>query len=564
MRLKILRLIIFALFAVIMLGLIQTQIIQNDYYYSLSTNNRIRVIPLQEHRGRILDRNGAIIAGNRISFDLLIIPQEIKDKDGLFEYLGKTLGREKEELVKSYQKKMLAPFTPVEIAKDISRNQAIVLEENRFRFPGMIIQTSAKRFYPFGNVNAHLLGYVGKIDQSRITELKDYGYTMQSIIGYSGIEEYYDRYLKGENGGLQIEVNNRGQQVRVLGLKESINGQDIQLTVDNRLQKAAAELLRDKKGAVIVMDLDSGEVLGLVSAPSFEPNNFVSGKGVSEFFQNPNKPLLNRAIQGQYPPGSVFKIITAITALENHKITPQTSFTCTGAYQLGRRSFHCMHEHGLQDFWQGIAHSCNVYFFNVGAIVGPEAMTKYARMLGLGSLTHIDLPHEESGFIPGQPQKRWYKGDALNMAIGQGEILATPLQLLKMLSYVVSDGNEIAPHILKAVNSVAVEQKLITRNPNVHIDNSNLNTLRKGLKEVVKSESGTARQLDIEGLSVLGKTGTAQAPGGKSAHAWFVGLCSSEKKRIVFCIFIENGVSSYYACQLAKDLLLFMKNEKIL
>ncbi len=570
MRLKFIRLIVSFLFFLIVLALVRTQIIKGSKYFSLSQNNSIRVIALEEKRGRIFDRNGVALADNHSSFDVMVIPQEIKDKNRLFGYLSKVLSQDKEKLLKRYRQRMRAPFDPVVIARDVSKEAAIMVEEEKFRFPGLLVKKGYERYYPFSSVNAHILGYVGKINRSRITHLKDYGYNMQSIVGYSGIEEYYDDILSGEAGGLQVEVNNRGEQVRVLGSKAAVNGGDMTLTIDNRIQKIAADLLAGQRGAIIVMDFDNGEILGMASAPSFDPNHFVDGSlEVNALFSDKNAPLINRAVGGRYPPGSVFKIPVAVAALESHKITEHTSFLCEGVYVFGKREFRCSHTHGVQDLIAGIAHSCNIYFFNAGLILGPEIMSRYARMLGLGSLTGVDLPYEAKGLIMEGPQRRskptqrFYRGDILNMSIGQGDTLVSPLQLSVMMAAVANEGKIVKPHLIQSIAGEKVVQENVTAS-GVSISQSTFAVVKKGLEQAVKLESGTAHLLDIEGLSVFGKTGTAQSSGELAHHAWFVGFCPSGKTRIVFCVFLEHGGASYNACMMARNLLIALQQEQIL
>ena len=567
MHLKIIRLIFVSLFLSLAFSLVFIQLIQGTYYYNLSTNNRIRVMPIEGRRGQIFDRNGVAIADSRVSFDVAVIPQEVKDQEELLEYVSGVLQKDREDLARTFKKRIQAPFEPVVIAEDIRRETAIVLEENKFRFPGLIIKVSSRRYYPFGFVNAHLLGYLGKIDRSSLTQLKDYGYTIQSVIGYSGIEKYYDAYLKGEVGGLQIEVDHRGQQVRLLSLREPTKGEDVVLTIDNRIQTMATEALSGHRGAIVMMDLDSGEILGMVSAPSFDPNLLTSGK-VGNIFFDSSAPLLNRAISGLYPPGSVFKVPVAVGALQTGKINPHTSFLCNGSYHLGNRQFECAHTHNIQDLNQALAHSCNVYFFNTGLILGPELMAKYARMLGLGALTNVDIPYEATGLVPDRTQKKisrrqyWYQGDTLNFSIGQGDVLVTPLQLVSMMSIVANDGEAIQPHLLKAVGRQ--NYVLSQHQPRIPVGKKIYEIVKNGLKAAVEDQEGTARLLDIEGLQVLGKTGTAQTSGGRPNHAWFVGFCPSAKTKIVFCVFLEHGGWSTNACEVTKELLLRMMKEKIL
>ena len=567
MRVKIIRLIIIGLFLIIALDLVYIQAIRGGYFYHLSKNNRIRVVPVEGKRGRIFDRYGTVLADNRSSFNVMLIPQEIKDQGKLFRYLSKVLEIDQKRLQKKFKQKLFAPFAPVIIAEDIEKEVAIVLEENKFRFPGLFVQMSVKRLYPFKDVGAHVLGYVGRINRSKIERLKDYGYTPQDVIGYSGIEEYYDNYLKGEGGGSQIEINSRGQQVRLLSLKESRSGQDITLTIDNNIQKIAAALLSDQHGAIIVMDIKSGEILGLVSSPSYDPNIFVDStkrNKVSAVFSDSLAPLLNRAISGQYPPGSVFKIPVALAALDMSKITSYTSFLCPGGYKTGDREFHCAHIHGDQNLTEAIVHSCNVYFYNLGVVLGVDLLNKYAQMLGLGAITNIDLPFEESGLIPSREQKRnacqqrWYKGDTLNFSIGQGDTLATPLQLVQLMATVARNGEKVQPHL---INTVDVERNV--PKSLIDIQSEKFELIKVGLRSAVSDSSGTAHLLDISGLSVCGKTGTAQTSGGRKHHAWFVGYSNLDTKKIAFCVFLEHGGSSYNACRVARKLLLDLKEKQI-
>lgn len=567
MRLKIIRLIISALFLLVTAKLIHTQVIVGQDYYRQSLSNSIRVVSIEGKRGRIFDRNGTVLVDNRVTFDVVVVPQDIRDKEALFGYLSKILSREKEKLQKTFRQKTISPFAPVVLAKNVSRETAIKIEENKFRFPGLFVQENIRRYYPFGETSAHLLGYVGKISRSRLTQLKEYGYAIKDTVGYSGVEEHYDQFLRGEDGGLQIEVNNQGKQVRVLGFRDSTKGRDITLTVDSRVQQMGVQSLEGRRGAVVVMDSETGEILGMTSVPSFDPNLFVEGSPeLSQFFTDSAAPLLNRAISGQYPPGSTLKITNAIAALEEKKINPDTSFFCPGYYLLGKRQFRCSHEHGTQNLIEGIAHSCNVYFFNVGLMIGPQMINKYARLFGLGEVTNIDLPSEAKGLISDKPRRqrdqRWYKGDILNISIGQGDVLVTPIQLIRMMTAVIRGGEFIHPHVLRAVGQDNAEQP--SERQHAQVSEETLEILKKGLRGAVEDPAGTARILNIEGLPVLGKTGTAQSSGDKDHHAWFVGYCPSAKTKIVFCVFLEHGGSSYNACAVARNLLLQMKQEEIL
>lgn len=571
MRFKTLRIILVVCFLILGLDLIYIQLLKGNYFYDLSVNNRIRVIPLEGQRGKIFDRNGLLLADSRLSFNVVVIPQDIVDYDLLFGYLSQALKEPKDKLLQRFHQRRYAPFAPVIIAEDIEKHLAMAMEENKFRFPGLYIQEDFRRWYPYGKSVSHVLGYVGKIDSQKIKKLKHYGYSRQSVIGYTGVEEYYDRYLIGKEGGKQIEVNSRGQQVRLLGVREPERGKNIQLTIDARIQEAALKALADRAGVVVMIDIDSGEVLCLLSAPSYDPNVFSDskkGKERAQLFIDARSPMLNRTISGQYPPGSVFKTVIAFAGLMEKVINMNTIFHCPGYYKLGRRRFKCAHVHYDQNIVQAIGHSCNVYFYNVGLKLGPDTIHQYAQRFGLGELTHIDLPSEEKGFIPnskrriGKYNQGWYKGDTLNYSIGQGDVLATPVQITRMMATIASGGKVLQPHVLKGIGGesfVTTSVQKVLRLPK-----DVLNIVREGLRAAVIDHHGTARQVDLNGLEIYGKTGTAQTVPGKDTHAWFAGYNLQGKKRFAFCVFLEYGGSSYYAVRTTRDLLKALRAEDII
>jgi penicillin-binding protein 2 len=568
MRLKIFSIIIALLFFILFLGLAYIQLIRGGFYYDLSENNHIRLIELDALRGTIFDRNGVILADNKLTFDVAIVPQEFKDKN--LPRLSKLLDVEVASIRKKIQSGYTAPFAPIVVAKNIKKTQAILIEQEEFNLPGVIVQLRPQRYYPQRSAGAHILGYVGLIDRSKITKLKNYGYKISDIVGYSGVEEYYDAYLRGEDGGIQVEVDNRGRQLRVLGVRPSIKGKNMTLTIDARIQQAAADLLENNRGAIVVMHPETGEVLALVSSPSFDPNHFTiehSPKKINDLLNNYRSPMLNRAISAAFPPGSVFKIIVTLAALGTKKASANTSFVCRGEFSVGSRTFACWNTHGIQDLLQAITHSCNVYFYNLGLLVGPDILTKYAKEARLAEKTQIDLPFEEKGNIPDRIQRKltrnegWYKGDTANFAIGQGEVLVTPLQTARLIAAIANAGALCRPQVVKYIENEQINKiKFIGQLP---FNKSDLDFLKRALRNVVASETGTANILEIDNLKVAGKTGTAQAGKGKS-HAWLVGFCPSNKPKIAFCIFLEYGGSSYNAVVMARSLLNFMYSEGIL
>jgi len=558
------------MFFIIAVDLFYIQVIKGSFYYKQSVNNRIRVIPLEAPRGVIRDRNGIVLADNRLSFNVTIIPQDIKKREKLFDFLSQILKEDKTSILQRVWQRKITPFAPVVVAEDVDKKVAMILEENKFRFPGLYIQESFKRHYSFKGDMSHVLGYVGKINRSEIERLKDYGYTSQNIIGKSGVEEYYDQFLRGQEGGLQVEVNNKGQQVRLLSLREPVKGQDIMLALDHRMQTAAAKALGDKHGSIIIMNRDTGEIMTMVSKPSFDPNIFTDvrlKKKKRILFTDPTAPLLNRAIQGLYPPGSVFKLVLSSAGLDSHSITEYTTFTCPGSYKLGRRRFRCAHTHGQQNLFEGISHSCNVYFYNLGLKLGPDIISKYARLYNLGQLTYIDLPGEEKGQIPSRMQRKikfnrgWYKGDTLNYSIGQGDILVTPIQIVRLVATIARRGRVVQPHIIDSIGS----QKMVKFSTvkNIRLEERVFDVIQTGMRLAVTDSAGTARRFNKNGLVMAGKTGTAQSAPTKDHHAWFVGYNKQGKIKVVFCVFLEYGGSSYNAVSIAEDLFEELKNEEI-
>lgn len=559
MRIGTYRLIIFFLFAVLALFLFFVQALRGPYYYRLSQRNSIRLIPQEAYRGRVWDRNDNVMADNILSFDAVLVPQEVKDKAKIFARLSGLLGVDAASLSRLYERSYLNPFTPIALARGISKTTAITIEEGSFDLPGLHVELNARRFYPFGPTAAHVLGYMGEIDKSRITKLKDYGYDIKDKVGYSGLEEYLDFYLRGEKGGQQVEVDSRGRQVRILGYKPPSKGRDVGITIDLELQQIADGLLRDRRGAVVILDAVTGEIIVMSSSPSFDPNIFVDRKdkkALNWVLSSEEAPLFNRAVSGQFPPGSVFKVVTALAAHRAKKFTPSTTYTCTGSLRVGNRYFKCWAEHGPQDFYQAMGHSCDVYFYRLGLSAGPDFLNQTAHDLGLASATGVDLPQESQGFIPSKIWKRlkfldgWYDGDTANFAIGQGAVLTTPLQLTRMMAAVGNGGNLVTPHLTRSVDGVSVEIKPAKR---VKIPQEALDLVRRSLRFPVSLADGTAHDLDIKGWDVCAKTGTAQVTGSLS-HGWVAGFFPEKNARYAFCVFLENIGTSHYACSFAKVL----------
>lgn len=549
MRGKILTTIISVFFALLALALFYTQILRFHYYYRLSKNNSIRIVPIDGPRGNIFDRNGVPLVTNRLSFDVAIVYQELKDRAGLARILNEVLGMSNREILEALEKSRQRPYAPVVIAEDIDKEKAIALEEASLDADGIVVQTRSRRNYIYDNIGSHIFGYLSQVTEEELEKMKDYGYRMRDLVGRDGLEKYYDSYLKGIDGGTQIEVDNRGREMRVLGLKEPSSGKDLYLTIDIALQSTCDKLLGEHQGAIIVMDPKDGGVLALVSHPAFDPNIFVKPKTSDErsnlLKDRIGRPLSNRAISGLYPPGSVFKIVTASAALETGKITPGTHFFCSGSYKLGNAKFDCWKEEGhqSQNIIGGLTNSCNVFFYNTGRVAGVDSIEGFAKSFGFGRPTGIDLPDEVKGVVPGRMWKKlykkenWYEGETLNYAIGQGYLLATPIQILGMMTVMASEGNLVRPYLVKRIGSIYAA---VYKQKNISLKESTIGKVREGLFEVVNNENGTGRRAKIDGVIIAGKTGTAQNPQGRT-HAWFTGYAPYNDPGICLVVFLEHG-----------------------
>jgi len=558
------------MFVVLLIGLADLNVLQGAKFRRLSKNNCIRLISQSGTRGNILDRNGKIIAGNRISYDVMILPQEPSQLDRAIAAVSRILGAESKELKAAFKKNFVSSSLPTTVANNIEPRKAIILEEYKVEEPSIIIQPKPLRYYPHGSSACHVIGYVNEIDRWRLTKLEDYGYKTKDIVGFGGVEEKYDYYLRQEEGGLSVEVNHRGKFTRVLGFQPPVNGRDVQLTLDIRVQKIAEEALSGRKGAVILMDPQSGEILALANYPDYNPSVFVNKRPalISALFNNPDSPLVNRAIQSSYPPASVFKVVLASAGLELKKINLSTNFVCPGWAMVGARKFSCWDTHGAQDIIRAIAHSCDVFFYKTGLLLGGQNIHDYAIKLGLGRPSGFDLPYETGGFIPSplwrkiNKFQKWYDGDTANLSIGQGECLTTPLQLTAMMAVFANQGYLPAPYIIKAVGGLDLEKKKKRLSP-VAFKKGTIEAVRRGLREVVSDARGTGNALSALPVAVAGKTGTAQVSRGLS-HAWFVGFFPYDKPKYVICVFLENGGPGHAASVIARQIIEKMNNQGLI
>jgi penicillin-binding protein 2 len=570
MRIKAVYIFLSLIFLSLVLWLFNLQIIRGNSLRDSSEKNCIRLIAQPGARGLILDRQGEVIVGNALTYDLMVLPQGNDRLSKTLAAAAKILGVDAQDLRKTYKKNYVALFMPVAIVNNLELKKAIALEELKMDFPEIFIQAHPLRDYPYGDMGCHLIGYLNEIDHWRLTKLNDYGYKNKDIVGYSGVEEKYDYYLREEDGALSVEVDHRGRFTRVLGYRPAQSGKDIQLTIDLGIEKIAHECLGDRKGSVIMMNPYTGEIICLVSSPGFSPEVFIKKNNsmIARLFSDPNKAMINRAISGTYPLGSVFKPVVASAALEMKKINQSTSYVCSGGMNVGRRRFNCWDTHNRQDLLGAIARSCDVFFYHTGLLLGAQAIHDYALKFGYGRLTEIDLPYEVAGFVPDPLWKKisrmqtWYDGDTANFSIGQGDLLVTPIQALRMMGVFASEGLLVRPYVVKNIDGEDVfqYQRKIAK---VNLQKKNIDIVREGLRKVVTEEDGTANMLSSLAVEVAGKTGTAQAARGAS-HGWFAGFFPFNNPKYAVLVFLENGGSGHAAAALARQIIEKMSEEKLL
>ncbi|MCD6407524.1 penicillin-binding protein 2, partial [bacterium] len=527
------------LLLVLLLRSFYLQIVRYSYYYQLSIKNCIRTIETGTPRGIIYDRNMRIIAKDTPCLNLVFVPYDLKDIEKESEILSKIISYSKETIIKKFKRRYFNPYDRIILKRKLTEKEVSLIEENSMRLPGIFVQEGLTRKYPLGKKAAHLIGYTGEITPIQLKLLKSKGYKQGDIIGQQGIEKYYEEYLRGIPGGIQVEVDALGHQRKILGKKASIPGNNLILTIDQTIQEICYEELGGRIGCVIAEDPRNGQILAMVSKPSFDPENVVL------YFNKEGNPFLNRAIQGQYPPGSIFKIITEIASLETGVIEEYDRIECTGEIEIGDRVFHCWKEegHGWVDINLALPFSCNIFFGVIGMKVGVPKILEYAREFELGKPTGIDLPGEKSGYLPTR-----YETDPLNLSIGQGALLTTPIQLLSLISTVANGGNIWKPYIVKKIVSprgeVIKEFHPVIRKT-VYISSETMEILKRGLRNVVVF--GTGVLANVEGLEVAGKTGTAQRAHRElelQPHGAFVCYAPADNPKIALVVYLDSASSA--------------------
>ena len=543
----------------------QLQGVEGESFRALSENNRLRLKRTPPLRGIIYDRQMRVLVDNRPAFNIVLVPEDVRDVsvtlNTLAGYLGDPALLSTTTLPRDLRR---LPYQGVVLAQDVTRSVLVAVEAHQGDLPGVSIEVGSKRVYPTDGFAAHLFGYVGEANARELERFPKY--RLGDMVGKFGIEKRWENELRGHGGGQQIEVDANGQRLRVLDEQEAKTGDSLVLTIDTDLQHAAEDAFKGKEGAMVVLGVNTGEVLAMVSRPAFDPNLFSRGIRVEEWHslvEDPLRPLNNRAIQGQYPPGSTFKVIMAAAALEKGVIKPETRFFCSGGLPFGRHVFHCWRRrgHGSLNLQQAIAHSCDVYFYQIGQKLGIQNIADYARLFGMGKPLGVGLDHEASGLIPDAAWKGkflkapWLPGETFSVVIGQGYVTATPLQLAVVAATVANGGTVYRPHLVKrtvGVGGQTVKEYTpeVIAETNIHPEV--LQLVRDGMRDVVNSSGGTGIKAKLADVVVAGKTGTSQVISGTRGkgkvlprqyrdHAWFLAFAPYEAPEVAVACLIEHA-----------------------
>ncbi len=554
-RLFILTIIYTALVFLLIGRLWYIQVVMGEHYKSVAQGNRVRFLRLKATRGLIYDRSGAPLAVNLPSFGLSIIPASLGDDSSLKRFLkdlSAEIGIPYKEIWRNYRRRVRSRYWPVLLVDNLTLPQIVDIRDWLSSHAFLSVEAGSRRFYPWGGLFSHVLGYTAEISEKELKSYGEMGYRGGDQIGKMGLEKVYEEYLRGIDGYKEIEIDALGREISVLDRLPPRRGYDLILNIDRHLQKVAYDALGDSRGCVIVMDPRDGSVLAMVSKPSFDPNRFVWGIDPYEWraiIGNPLHPMLNRATQAELPPGSLFKVVTAMAALSEGITNPRRKILCTGYIKIGNRVFKCWKEggHGWVNIYQAIAHSCNIYFYTVGRELGIKKLSRYAEACGLGRKTGIDLVSEAKGFVPTPAWKRkklgepWYPGDTVNLSIGQGYLLVTPIQMACLVSAIANGGTIFKPRIARALrdsdgNVVRKFEPVVSMK--LPFSKGIIDQVKRGMRFAVKE--GTARVLSGIKVEVAGKTGSAQNPGGKE-HAWFMGFAPYGNPSIAIVVMVEEG-----------------------
>ncbi len=559
--------------AVIVLAgrLFYLQVIRGGYYRKLADTNCVNLVKARAPRGYIYDRNYRQLVINKSSYSVSIIPyyfMQNKDFEKSISGLAAILRMEPEEIKEKLARTMEYKLEPITIKRNLNEKEMSILAEKSIETSGITVGQEPKRFYEHGSVASHILGYVGEISEQQLKYDRYEPYSPGDIIGLTGVENSYDRDLRGKDGVMYILTDAHGRQKEVIETVQPKHGRNVVLTIDYRLQKYAEQLLQDSgfTGSIVASDPKTGEILCMVSKPDYDMKYFsgsIDAREWKRLLRDKHDPLNNRAIQGLYSPGSIFKVAVGLGAINEKVVGINDAFKCEGIYWIKTWPYKCWHRsgHGWVSFYKGVAQSCDIYFYKVGLKMKVELLHKYGVMFGLGEKTGIDLPGEKTGIVPDREWKRrvartpWFPGNTVMMAIGQGYVTATPLQIMNIMAAMANSGYVMQPHVVKAITNDSrrilktIEHKrLFTLSATLE----NINIMRNALRLVM---GGTGRKGRVEGIQMAGKTGTVENPQGET-HAMFAGFAPYKDPQIVVYVLAEHaGGGGDKAAPIASDLI---------
>lgn len=555
-------------FTLILARLWFLQVVKGAELRTLSDHNRIRLVRVPSARGVVYDRHGEILVDNRASFDVVFVPEDAPDRKATLRRLATLLGETEQQLLERLRAPSKRPaYEGIVVRRDLDWNGVVAIETHQLELPGVSLQVGPRRTYPFGPLASHLLGYVGEVSERELDGMESADVRAGDVVGKASLEKAWDAELRGTPGGQQVEVDALGRRVRVLKEVADLPGDTLTLTLDRELQAVAEQAMSAHEGALVAIDPRNGDILALVSRPAYDPNVFARGVRREEWralLQDPLRPLNNRAVQGQYAPGSTFKVAVAAGALEAGVATRGSGVGCAGGTQFGNHYFRCWRKggHGRMSLHEAIVQSCDVFFYQFGPRLSVDGIAKYSRSLGLGVLTGVQLDHEKAGTIPDTAWKLrrfkqpWYPGETLSVAIGQGYVTTTPLQMAHMTATIANGGTRYRPRYVQRIDAPdgslrrRIEPEVLGR---AEVSAEHLEIVRDAMRDVVMSDRGTGRRARVPGVVVAGKTGTAQvvkmgdrARSNKGVratrdHAWFIAFAPYEAPDIAVAAVVEHA-----------------------
>jgi penicillin-binding protein 2 len=575
--------IILVVFLVLAYGLWRLQVVQSEFYAALAEKNKTRDVPILAPRGRILDREGRVIVDNYPSFTALLLRDSTRDLSGDADMIAQGLHLDPKEVRERLKKFAGTPqYQPIYLKEDITPDELAFIESHRNELPELDTIMAHRRLYPRNGFMAHLVGYVGEVSEQMLNQARWELYNPGDVVGRSGVELEYNPILMGKNGSRQVLVNSKGKEVGELDEKPAVPGKQLKLTIDIDLQIAAEQALNGRNGAIVAMDPRTGEILAMVSRPTYDPNHFavrISNDEWMKLVNDSDHPLLNKAIQAQLAPGSVFKIIMATAGMQEG-IAQNMKVNCSGGASFYGRYFKCWvvaehRTHGITDLSKAIYQSCDVFFYTLAEKLGIERIAKYAMAFGLGQKTGVDLPQEVSGVMPSEEWKirnfkqKWYAGETISVGIGQGAIAATPIQLARAIGAIASGGLLVRPHVTnpRDLPPGIVPASNVPDEVRIPIDPANWETITDAMAGVV-NPGGTAALSHLQGIDFAGKTGSAQTisnalkakmgAAGKANfkdNGWFAGVEPRRNPEIVVCTLLEEGEHGYLAARTAAQVI---------